>query len=425
MSLDFVGNPIERLLLEIKEDGLENSPLRRYYSFYVGTIISVDGYESDGRVTLSIDGIGLKKHPIRAFLCGPYASRDSGFYTPPSIGDRCWVGLHHGDNQAAPLVYGYYWQKPKDSSTHIPAEFRDILKSGWKSKGGSSITFNDIASEKSARFAVGTQGDADTEATRHHELLLDKTTGSSKASLTTENGHSLEMRDEDDVGIEFASVYGHSIYLNDDLKTVTISSPQGFSIKIDENDQAISMRTSAGQFIDINDSAQQIQMYMQSLRATATISQMFEAAGVMTFTAAGIQQTSTAPNIVQGTSLNETYTGLVSRAVQGVYNLTVTGLATLTFIGGCTFNVTGILTLAGTGTTAISGLLANTTPGGVLLGSADQPPKRLATEEVVVYLASMVLSYNTHVHSGIGSPPSTQLAPPDVDTMTTTTLRGN
>lgn len=421
MTFDSYEDPIEALLHNMAEHGLENTAISRFYSHYEARIESVEGYEKDGRVQVSVPALDLNgPHPKRAFFACQKASPDAGVFLPPVVGDTCFVGFHLGDHTSIPLIFGYIWKK-------IPKEFDSTDKAGFKSNGGSSLVFDDTPNDRSVELSLATTK-ADAVADKVHSIKAQKTSNDSDLTIETEGGQTGVFRDTGSPGVVFSTAGGCVFELLDDKKHARITTPSGMVLLMSDTDQIISITTPTGQSVNIDESAGSIVINaLKTLQTTVAGNHTSTSTGVMSFVAAGLKMTTTKPTVVEGAALTETYSGLVTRTITGLYNLSVTGIATLVFLGGLIFDVTGVLTLAGTNTDSILGLVKQTLPGGVQLGARDATTLRLANENLAALVVDLVLKYNTHVHPSVGSAPlaSFQVPVQPLNKLITTTLRGN
>jgi uncharacterized protein involved in type VI secretion and phage assembly len=148
--------------------------------------------EDEARVKVSYPRFDQAMVSEWARVAQPYAGNAYGFVFVPEVGDEVLVAFVQGDMRFPIIVGGLYNGVDKPPTSRRDDRDQKLIK---------------------------TKGE--------HELLFDDTAGSMRARLKTAGGHMLDLDDEG--------------------KTVTVSSTGGDKVVLDDNAKSITIETAGGQ----------------------------------------------------------------------------------------------------------------------------------------------------------------------------------
>lgn len=401
--MEFTTNPILRWISNVKEFGLEYAA-SRFYGLYGGKVKSNVDLQQQGRINLSIPVLGHGRrdgaggfipdtHLKMAYPSSIYAGQDHGIYFPPELEDLVYVSFDHGDHQV-PRYHGSWWGNidpaKSSSGSQLPAEFKTSglpLRRGIKTKFGHGLIFSDDDTTPYVTLWSGKQLGPGQEALRKQQFVLSDKPGQA--------------------GIIAQSFYGHTIYLNDDEKTITISGlspdPTGTlanSIKIEDTTGKITIKTKLQQMVTIDDAT------LSTSIATPGSVTVAGAAGVAIASGAGPPVVVAPPGASVETGAGakiSNFIGAVTETIGGVYTQVVAGASSQTVAGALTQNVAGVMTVTAASlnlTAALINFLGTMVVGNPLTARV------LAND----YLIDFVLNHQ-HPTAALG-PPSTPLPTP-------------
>lgn len=201
--------------------GRPDGGMQLYYGLYVAV---VRDSTPDAQSRIEVELVWLGSNPsdeagqqgdagdpikIRATLMSPWAAADQGMVTVPPVDSQVIVGFEAGNLMRA-YVIGACW----NGVAQMPHQ-------GSASSGDSKKASED-------RRVLRTKGG--------HYLEFDESSGSTKVTLKSSNGHTLTL-DADGSTIELAHASGHAIKLDADgsikitaNNTVTITAPSGLTV---------------------------------------------------------------------------------------------------------------------------------------------------------------------------------------------------
>lgn len=386
--MELSTNPILRWISNVREFGLEYAA-SRFYGLYAGRVSSNVDQRQQGRVGVKVpvlghgrrDGAGgfiSDTHLKMAYPATIYAGRDHGIYFPPELEDLVYVSFDHGDHQS-PRYHGSWWGNDDPAKTsvgsHLPEEFKTATgiptKRGIKTKFGHGIIFSDDETAPYVTIWSGQQLGPHQAAIRKQQFALSDEPGNA--------------------GIIARSNYGHTVHLDDDNQSVTISGasldPLGVlanSIKIEDQTGKVTIKTRLQQTITIDDAAQSI-----SITSPGTL-QVSAAGGVVMASGAG------GPAVVAppGTAVE---TGSGSRISNFIGDITET-------VGGAfTQNVVGVMNLSAASLNLVAALMEFA--GTVIVGNP-LTARSLAND----YLIDFVLNHE-HPTAAPGPPSKPSIGP--------------
>lgn len=118
----------------------------KFYSFYEGTVESVEDPDKLGRIQVKVKKVGMdKQSPIWAYPAGfTGAGNQRGWFWPPEVGDFVWVAFLNGKIQDAPPIYFGGWF----AKGELPSELgygsqKYPTTRGFVTRMGHTFTFND------------------------------------------------------------------------------------------------------------------------------------------------------------------------------------------------------------------------------------------------------------------------------------------
>jgi len=244
---------------DLRERGMENV-FQRFYSLYQAQVTDCADPKQLGRGKVKPDSIGYNEEFPFADAFSPFASDDAGFFFPPYPNDYVYVSFDHGD-VSSPMVMGAHWKtrgqkRPADSG--LPAEFVNSdgaapTKRGIKVKVGSGFLFDETTDQVKVEMWTGESQGVGSEATRHHEVILNDTKDDENILIKTKDGHQTTWRDKaGEVYVETKTIDGHQFLMDDTGKKILIKSKGEHTITIDDNANTIEAATQSGSKITID-----------------------------------------------------------------------------------------------------------------------------------------------------------------------------
>lgn len=272
------GKTVGEKLRDIRNLGLENT-LGRYYSAYPAKVESVDDPQQQGRVRVSVNGIGLPGPiPRMSYPVSPYAGENFGFYFPPHEDSNAWVTFDHGDVNAPRFIGSWWPNKDKEKSprrpikSYVPAEFiKDDGSAptarGIKIKEGHGLVFEGDPETSYVELWTGENQEIGTFAKRRHRMRFDDAaeeivistfgTGDDDATYDERDHHELRMVDKENNRKVQLKTIGkdsqqfHKVLLEEtpSSKQILVESTEGHFVQIDDvnENSTWSMKAEPGQ----------------------------------------------------------------------------------------------------------------------------------------------------------------------------------
>jgi hypothetical protein len=378
-----VLKPFYDFIKDVRERGLEYTS-GRLYAKYQGTVTSNADPQETARVEVKCRYATGRDTPLSlpAYPSTPYGGKDKGFYFPPDEGDPVWVWFDLGKPDQ-PRYSGSWWCNPdqarKPATSHVPAEFRgeggSPTKRGIKWKRGHVLLGDEAADTAKVSLSTGEQKEEGAVAEKHHELLMDDTSGSEQIVVSSFGGHKTSWVDiAGQEKIEHLSKAGHFVRIDDVNESITLETKNGYKIVIDQLTQSITAETPGQQQIEMTDAppgivvsdATQNKVTLNALgvkvetpllvdvQAGANVN--VEAGGAATVKTVG------AATVQAGGAL--TLSGATMAAASaGVGSAEIAGLQTDQFKGGLTQTVIGLWNVTSTIISLISNAISLGLPG--------------------------------------------------------------
>jgi len=429
-------SPFFRFVKNIRDRGLEYVT-GRHYSKYQGTVVDNEDPQGQGRVRVSCESVTGRKGELSiwAYPSSDFAGPDKGIFFPPNKDDKVWVWFDYGDLRV-PRFSGSWWgnrdQDKGANGAQVPKEFAteggEPTKRGIKTKAGLGLLFEDKAGEQKVQVWTGAQGDAGTEAEKHHQVTLSDKTGEEQIVVASFGGRQSSWIDiSGQEAIEHRSANDHFIKISDAQDNIVLQLANGNTIKIETNPSKITVQTTGQQKAEFFDSPASINVQ----DANGNIVNMGPT-GVNVNAAALVNVVAgTTANVTAGGAATVTAAGLLTLAGNGLTmqstgsaptQITGGGVANETFAGaktsqdgGSIHTSTGPWRVTGAGVELISALGSSTCFVG-----ANGVKYRLVDERFLVWAEN-----HTHLLGFSGAPTGKPIQPVIPNLMATDALRGN
>lgn len=234
-------------LYNLMERGL-GVAIQRYYSIYRGVVSDNKDPEKRGRVKVYCPQVGQSEAPNK--WCMPAmmgAGRGRGMFFAPEIGDTVWVSFYEGNPSEPEVYWGGWFGEREESVPETPTALRPPdseipEKKGIVTRAGHALIFNDEAGKESVTILWNKPKDDDpavTDRAETAELNPDK----SSVLAFDKNG-----------GLFLKTVSSYLFQIDEDKKTVTMTSPSGSMFHIASND-SVNLVHKNGSSISMSDSA--------------------------------------------------------------------------------------------------------------------------------------------------------------------------
>lgn len=363
-----MSKPFYEFFDETRDLGFEQS-VRRFYSIYRGTVVSVEDPEQRGRIRVSCPLITEESELADwAMPLSPFAGAGFGIFFPPYEGDQVRLMFEHGDPHH-PFYMGGWWAFPNKSE--LPKEVVDKKTPKTsrmiKTKIGHAIIFEDGdgSSDKGVKIQTGQDLETPLHVIRMSDLAqlieivsaqghkLTMHDANKFVSIVTKGGHQLDMDDNDvKILIQTLDAAGHKIELDEQGQVVTIRSRLGNQIALSDAGKKITINTTLQRQVVMDDTGQSIlvsdptgnQVLMTpsgvtvlaaaAVNVTAGSTMAMAAGGAMTIAASGLAQSSLGPSSMLST-------GLVSSTILGGQIATIVGAIAMMILGSVGIQITG------------------------------------------------------------------------------------
>ena len=250
---------LAQTLRGLRERGLENV-FQRFYSFYQVEMTNSADPQQQGRAKIRPDSLGYSEEFGFADTYSPFASDDAGFFFPAYEKDQVYVTFDHGDI-SSPMIMGSFWktrESKRPANSGLPAEFVNSdgsapTKRGIKVKVGSGILFDETPEQVKVEVWTGASRGVGLPATRHHQVILDDTTGDEHILVKTKGGHQTTWRDvTGEVYVETKTIGSHQFLMDDTNEKILVKSTKGHQILINDADDSIEAMTASTSKIRID-----------------------------------------------------------------------------------------------------------------------------------------------------------------------------
>jgi hypothetical protein len=239
------------LIDRIKTYGLEQV-FQRYYSTYRAQVTEIKDEEMRGRIKVKIPMLfGDEALPNYVLPKGHRgAGKNKGEFYPPKVDDWIFVEFEMGDLKHPVWVAGG-WHGEKELSPKFTHVENIPMVHGYIDPSGSRILYDetkdktklsivgsdgsgaDSAKEQSLVFSLEKDKEVLTLKSIGHTFTLDDTKDKEIVKLLSKIGTSFEITEKGT--FKLLTKYGHSLTMDDEGKSVKLSTKEGANILIKEN----------------------------------------------------------------------------------------------------------------------------------------------------------------------------------------------
>lgn len=202
----------------------------RYYGLYRGVVSDNKDPEGRGRVKIFCPQVGQTAAPeVWVTPATPGAGSGRGMFFPPEKDDSVWVSFYEGDPSAPEVYLGGWFGVDSSKQTEAPQGLKPPAstlpeKKGWTTRAGHSFLFNDEAGKESIILLWNKPADTDP-------AVKDRT---QTAKLNPDKSAIFAFDKNGSCTIKTPSSY--LFQMDDDKKTVTLTTPNGSMIHISKDD---------------------------------------------------------------------------------------------------------------------------------------------------------------------------------------------
>lgn len=222
--------------------------IHRYYGIYRGIVTDAKDPDKRGRVKVFCTQVGQTEAPDRWVLPAlPGAGNKRGMFFSPEKGDTVWIAFAEGDPSMPEVYWGGWFGETEKGEIDTPdglkppaSEYAE--KKGLVTRAGHAILFNDEDGKESVTILWNKPDDSDP-AKKDRSKTAKLNPKKSTVIAVDKNG-----------GLLIKTVSSYLFQIDEENKTVTLTSPGGSMFNISKKD-AISLIHKSGSSIAINDSS--------------------------------------------------------------------------------------------------------------------------------------------------------------------------
>jgi len=236
----------ENWLYNLKDKGL-GFATQRYYGIYRGVVTSNQDPDKRGRIQVHCPQVGQASAPDKWIMPAFAGSGNRrGMFFAPEVDDTVWVSFYEGDPAKPEVYWGGWFGVPTPGTTDVPdalAQKTDFPeKKGFVTRAGHMLVFNDEAGNESVTIMWNKPADGDPAVTDRKQTAKQNPKKCSVFAFD-KNGSML---------LKTPSSYMFQI--DDDKKTVTLTTPNGSLLSFDPDD-VVSLMHKSGAYMSMGDNS--------------------------------------------------------------------------------------------------------------------------------------------------------------------------